>query len=116
MDIEIGERRTVTTNDGVNLSYIEAGSGQPLVMVPGWSQTAAQWHHQIEAFAQTHRVIALDMRGHGESDKPGHGYRVYRLSQDLRDAMVALDVRGRRPNGPFHGLLGDLGPLRPPRA
>ena len=30
----------VTTNDGVNLHYLEAGSGKPILMIPGWSQTA----------------------------------------------------------------------------
>jgi hypothetical protein len=32
---------SVTTNDGVTLRYEEAGSGKPLVCIPGWSQTAA---------------------------------------------------------------------------
>ena len=86
------DRKTFTTSDGVSLSYLEAGSGQPFVMVPGWSQSAAQWHHQIAHFAETHRVIAVDMRGHGESAKPEHGYRIHRLSQDLRELIVGLDL------------------------
>lgn len=85
-------RKSVTTSDGVRLSYLEAGEGQPFVMIPGWSQTAIQWHHQIEHFAKTHRVVALDMRGHGESEKPDFGYRVYRLAKDVRDVMEALDL------------------------
>ncbi|MEM8663202.1 MAG: alpha/beta hydrolase, partial [Pseudomonadota bacterium] len=86
-------RKNFTTGDGVRLSYLEAGSGQPFVMIPGWSQTAVQWHNQIDHFAKTHRVIAVDMRGHGQSDKPDYGYRVYRLAQDVRELMVALDLR-----------------------
>lgn len=87
------QRKQIRTSDGVTLSYLEAGSGKPFVMVPGWSQTAQQWHHQINHFAKTHRVIALDMRGHGASENAAHGYRVYRLSKDLRDVMEALDLR-----------------------
>ncbi len=80
------------TSDGARLSYLEAGSGQPFVMIPGWSQTAQQWHAQIERFKDTHRVIALDMRGHGESEKVEHGYRIARLAKDLREVIVALDL------------------------
>ena len=83
----------VTTNDGVRLHYLEAGSGKPLVMIPGWSQTAAMFEHQLDELGQHYRVVALDMRGHGESEKPAHGYRIARLAMDTHDALVALDLR-----------------------
>ena len=60
----------ITTNDGVRLSYVERGSGAPLVMIPGWSQTAAQFEAQLEGLSAGRRVIAFDMRGHGYSSKP----------------------------------------------
>ena len=41
-------------------------------MIPGWSQSAAQWEDQL-ALADQYHVIALDMRGHGESSKGEHG-------------------------------------------
>ena len=78
-----------TTNDGVRLHYIEAGSGKPLVMIPGWSQTAAQFRAQLAGLSDRYRVIAIDMRGHGESDKPDHGYRIQRLSQDVHEFLAA---------------------------
>ena len=80
----------IATNDGVGLHYVERGSGDPLVMIPGWSQTAAQFEAQIEGLSAGRRVIAFDMRGHGESDKPEHGYRIQRLAMDLRNAIEAL--------------------------
>jgi non-heme chloroperoxidase len=86
------ERRSVTTSDGVRLNVLEAGSGRPLVMVPGWSQTAAQFRRQIEGLSDRYRVIALDMRGHGDSDKPAHGYKIQRLAKDVWDALRALDL------------------------
>jgi pimeloyl-ACP methyl ester carboxylesterase len=86
-------RKTFTTSDGVKLSYLEAGKGQPFVMIPGWSQTADQWHHQINHFSKKYRVLALDMRGHGESEKPGHGYRIYRLSKDVKEFIEGLDLQ-----------------------
>ena len=75
-----------------SLHAIEQGSGAPLVMIPGWSQTAAQFEGQMAGLAARRRVIAIDMRGHGESDKPGHGYRIQRLAMDLRNAIEALGL------------------------
>ena len=83
-----------TTNDGYRLHYIEAGGGKPLVMIPGWSQTAAQFRHQVEGLSDKYRVIALDMRGHGESDKPTHGYRIHRLSKDVHEYLTANNLTG----------------------
>lgn len=93
MTTVIGKANGVMTADGVRLSYLEAGSGKPLVMIPGWSQTAAMYKHQLEGLSQYYRVIALDMRGHGESAKPANGYRVARLAVDTHDALVALNLK-----------------------
>ena len=87
-----GQPGQVTTSDGVNLYYLEAGSGKPILMIPGWSQTAEQFRHQIEGLSDRYRVIALDMRGHGESDKPEHGYKISRLAKDVRDVIEALEL------------------------
>lgn len=81
------------TNDGVKLSFIEKGEGRPLVLIPGWSQTAAMFKYQIEELSKQYRVIALDMRGHGDSAKPAHGYRIARLAHDLRDFIVGMDLK-----------------------
>lgn len=87
------EKRSVRTSDGVRLNVLEAGRGRPLVLIPGWSQTAAQFRHQLEGLSNRYRVIAIDMRGHGDSDKPSHGYRIQRLAKDVRDALHGLDVQ-----------------------
>jgi pimeloyl-ACP methyl ester carboxylesterase len=82
----------VTTSDGVNLHYLEAGSRQPILMIPGWSQTAEQFKYQLSGLSDRYRVIALDMRGHGESDKPEFGYKISRLAKDVHDVIHALDL------------------------
>lgn len=84
--------REIITSDGITLRYQEAGSGPPLVLVPGWSQTAAQFKHQLAGLSDRYRVLALDLRGHGESDKPDHGYRISRLAKDLHDGFAALEL------------------------
>ena len=82
----------VTTSDGVTLRYLEAGSGKPILMIPGWSQTAEQFRHQIAGLSDRYRVIAVDMRGHGESEKPAFGYKISRLAKDVHDMIHALDL------------------------
>lgn len=83
----------VTTRDGVRLHYIARGSGKPLVLIPGWSQTAAMFRDQLSGLSSRYQVIALDMRGHGESDKPAGGYRIARLAQDTHEVVTALGLR-----------------------
>jgi pimeloyl-ACP methyl ester carboxylesterase len=85
-------RGSVTTSDGYTLRYDEAGTGAPLVCIPGWSQTAAQFKHQLSGLSDRYRVIAVDMRGHGESDKPTHGYTIQRLAKDVQDLLVARNL------------------------
>ena len=74
-----------TTSDGVRLAYLEAGAGKMLLFVPGWSQTAAMFAPLLQDLSQDHLTIAIDMRGHGRSDKPAHGYRLARFAADLAE-------------------------------
>ena len=93
----------VTTRDGVRLHYIARGSGKPLVLIPGWSQTAAMFREQLSGLSSRYQVIALDMRGHGESDKPAGGYRIARLAQDTHEVLMALGLRDVALGGPSMG-------------
>lgn len=79
-----------TTSDGVQLHYLEAGSGPTLVFVPGWTMPAEIWEPQLRHFASTHRVVALDPRGHGRSEKPTYGYHPQRRSQDIGELLEHL--------------------------
>ncbi|MGR9091017.1 MAG: alpha/beta fold hydrolase, partial [Gammaproteobacteria bacterium] len=62
----------------IELNFLERGSGPPLVLVPGWSQTARGFRKQLDGLADDFRVIAIDQRGHGDSPKPADGYRIAR--------------------------------------
>ena len=71
--------------DGVTLSYEEAGGGEPSVLlVHGWCCDHTYFAPQVEHFAgRGHRVVAVDLRGHGKSDKPQQGYTMQVFADDL---------------------------------
>lgn len=72
------------TRDGVTLRYIEAGTGDPpLVFVHGWTCSRDFWPGQLPHFAKKHHVVALDLRGHGESDKPDEDYSIDGFADDV---------------------------------
>jgi microsomal epoxide hydrolase len=79
-----------TTSDGVQLHYLEAGSGSLLVFVPGWTMPAEIWAAQLRHFAPSYRVVALDPRGQGHSDKPSWGYVPPRRALDIGELLQHL--------------------------
>jgi non-heme chloroperoxidase len=85
---------TITTNDGVRLYYEEAGEGPPLIMIAGWTCTCNFFRKNIDFLAQSCRVIAPDMRAHGESEKVTWGHRISRYAKDIKDLIEALDLEG----------------------
>lgn len=90
------DRGETTVGEGVTLRWLRAGRGPDLVLLPGWSQTAALFDRQIDALSDSHRVTALDHRGHGESDTPDVGYHVHRLAADLHELLEAEGIEGVR--------------------
>ncbi|MGR9079909.1 alpha/beta fold hydrolase [Rhizobium leguminosarum] len=80
-------KKTFETSDGATLAYTDEGSGEVLILLPGWSQSAAMFRHQIAHFARNRRVVALDFRGHGQSPHATHGYRIYRFAGDVQELM-----------------------------
>jgi non-heme chloroperoxidase len=91
-----GSSRMVEVGADVSLRVIEAGKpgdGSALVFIPGWSTGADIWHHQIDAFAKTHQVIAFDPRSEGESTKTTSGNTPEIRAQDLHTLLERLGVR-----------------------
>ncbi|WAJ29911.1 alpha/beta fold hydrolase [Antarcticirhabdus aurantiaca] len=84
--------KTFETSDGARLAYLDEGAGDVLVFLPGWSQSAAMFRHQVEHFSKTYRVIALDFRGHGASAKADRGYRIYRFAADVAELLAHAGV------------------------
>ncbi len=80
--------------DGVTLAHQEAGSGDPpLVFVPGWTCDRTFFTPQVEHFGRAHRVVAVDLRGHGESDAPAQDYTIAGHAEDVAWLCDQLDIR-----------------------
>ncbi|HET7004324.1 MAG TPA: alpha/beta fold hydrolase, partial [Candidatus Binatia bacterium] len=65
-------QRKFTAVQGIKLHYLEWGErGKPeLLLVHGWTNFSASWSAVAQHFQDRYRIIAPDLRGHGESDKP----------------------------------------------
>jgi 3-oxoadipate enol-lactonase len=82
----------VEANGGISLAYEVSGvsGAPPMVLLHGLGDRAAKWRPVIPAFAEYFRVFALDMRGHGDSDRPG----TYSFQLMCDDVVTVLDELG----------------------
>ena len=87
---------TITGGGGVKLHVLETGNAKkrPIVFFHGFSQCSHAWIRQMNSdLANTFRLIAVDLRGHGQSEKPLDGYADSRLwADDVRAVIQALDL------------------------
>lgn len=84
---------TFKTNDGVSIHYEINGTGKPLVMLHGWDQSAKAFCNNVPGLSEKYQVITVDLRGHGESEKPTYGYRISRLATDVKQLLDSLDLQ-----------------------
>jgi pimeloyl-ACP methyl ester carboxylesterase len=85
---------TFTTNDGVELFYVDKGQGKPIMMIAGWTCTHNFFKKNIDDLAKTNRVIGLNMRAHGDSQKVTYGHRISRYAKDVKDLIEGLGLEG----------------------
>jgi pimeloyl-ACP methyl ester carboxylesterase len=86
---------TVRSADDIAIHYRAAGRGSPpLLFVHGWSCDGGIWDRQVEAFARRHRVITLDLAGHGRSEAGRRRYTVPAFALDVRAVARHLDLSG----------------------
>ena len=78
---------------GVRLRYAELGdpAAQPLILLHGYSDSWFSYSRVLPGLARRHRVYALDLRGHGDSDRPAGGYTMPELAADV---VAFMDAKG----------------------
>lgn len=72
-----------STNNGVKIYYEVSGAGFPLVMIHANPFDHSLWAHQIRYFSPAFKVIALDLRGYGRSDKPTNEFSLKDMADDV---------------------------------
>ena len=78
---------------GFNMYYEIHGEGEPLVLIPGAGDNTSQLKHTISAFSRNLRVIAVDNRGAGKSDKPDIPYTIDMMADDLAGLLGHLNIK-----------------------
>ena len=82
-------------NQGVRIHYRVEGAGQPLVLQHGYTQNLEHWYQcgYVDALKAQYRLILIDARGHGASDKP-HERPAYAWPAGAMDVLAVLDALG----------------------
>ncbi|MEF8907713.1 MAG: alpha/beta hydrolase [Haloarculaceae archaeon] len=90
------DSHTITGGGGVELRVDETGNrnGRPVLFIHGYSQSRLCWTRQLESdLAEDFRLVAIDNRGHGRSDKPEGAYADSTLwAEDIRSVIEELDL------------------------
>lgn len=80
-----------TASDGAQIAYRDEGAGRPIMLLHGFMAHGGFFRGQAP-LATDHRLIAVDLRGHGESPANGHRPAVERIAADIAELAVALDL------------------------
>ncbi|MDG5485357.1 alpha/beta fold hydrolase [Mycolicibacterium gadium] len=85
--------RRVLTLHGNRVAYLDEGAGDVLLLIHGIGGSSDCWRNVVHKLAERHRVIAVDLLGHGQSDKPRGDYSLGAFAVWLRDFLDALHIR-----------------------
>jgi 3-oxoadipate enol-lactonase len=83
--------KRITVN-GIELACTIIGAGPPVVLLHGWMCNRKFWDKQIIYFSKTHHILAIDFRGHGDSDTSKGGYTIEQFADDVCNVMKALGM------------------------
>ncbi|MFJ4828932.1 alpha/beta fold hydrolase [Streptomyces sp. NPDC088747] len=79
--------------NGIRLHYVAGGSGDPVVLLHGWPFTWLEYRSTMKLLAEAgYRVIAPDLRGSGDSEKPDSGYTKTNVAEDIRQLVEQLGL------------------------
>ena len=81
--------RSIKLSNGIELEYLDKGEGEAILLLHGLGSTKADWDFQVDAFSKHYRVIAPDLRGHGNSSKP-ETREEYGISHCAEDNVLLL--------------------------
>ena len=82
-----------TADDGCRIHYQQTGNGAPCVLIPGLGGEAGFWAGVVDALGGDYRLIRIDHRGAGFSDRPASGYSIPRIMRDVLGVLDDLGIR-----------------------
>ncbi|MHA1311036.1 MAG: alpha/beta fold hydrolase [Candidatus Helarchaeota archaeon] len=81
----------IKVRNDINLYYEEIGAGDPpLVFIHGWTANSWVWEKQRDYFLDMNKVILIDLKGHGKSDKPEGNYTIPEYTEEIYEAIKKL--------------------------
>lgn len=98
-------RHQTATVNGVKIHYVTGGTGDPLVLVHGFGQNWFMWNRLLPELSKHFTVIAPDLRGVGESDKPADGYDKKTMAVDIHELVKSLGYKSVNLAGHDIGLM-----------
>jgi pimeloyl-ACP methyl ester carboxylesterase len=100
-----GVESDFATVNGVKLHYLRAGKGSAIILLHGYTETSHMWLPLIPLLSRTHTVIAPDLRGAGESEKPDGGYTKKAMAQDIHALAQFMGLTSAEIVGHDIGLM-----------
>ncbi|MEO5681298.1 MAG: alpha/beta hydrolase [Chitinophagaceae bacterium] len=98
------KHQTAAVN-GINIHYVIGGYGEPLVLLHGFGQNWYMWNRLLPELSKHFTVIAPDLRGVGESDKPAGGYDKKNMATDIHELVKQLGYKTINLAGHDIGLM-----------
>ncbi|MGI5518451.1 alpha/beta fold hydrolase [Streptomyces sp. CA-106131] len=78
--------------NGFRMHYLRGGKGSPVVMIHGFPEDWSEWRQEMGPLSKTHTVIAVDLRGAGESQVTEGGYDAAQLAKDVHQLLTQLKL------------------------
>jgi len=91
--------------NGVKIHYVIGGKGDPLVLIHGFGENWYVWNRLLPELSKHFTIIAPDLRGIGESDKPTGGYDKKNMAKDIHELMISLNYTSINLAGHDIGLM-----------
>ncbi|QDP41314.1 alpha/beta fold hydrolase [Radiobacillus deserti] len=83
----------ITLSDNTKLYYEDHGKGQPVLFIHGVMMSSKFFHKQVPYFKEKYRMLTLDLRGHGQSNKVEHGHTVAQYARDVKAFIEELNLK-----------------------
>jgi pimeloyl-ACP methyl ester carboxylesterase len=76
----------------IDMYYEMTGEGDPILFIHGLGSSTRDWEEQVPVFSQKYKIITIDLRGHGQTDKPKGPYSMKMFAEDIAELLKKLGI------------------------